>query len=132
MFDGLNEKESMEVMKIRDQCIKLNYNQTWSLAKMLLNDLNRGIYYIAKERDEFKEKNVKLKEKLKSTKKEHEEFIKVYLEKMKKMNNELKNEPKPYLYCKDCGEKIYLAEFPEYKGMTFHVGKCPKCGGTNI
>ena len=43
------------------------------------------------------------------------------------------NKPKkPYLLCKDCGEKIYLANFPEFGNILYHVGKCPKCGGKNI
>lgn len=64
MKDGMNPKETLEVGKIRDLCVKLNYTQTWSLAKSLLEDLHRGIYYIAKERDEFKKEKVRLANKL--------------------------------------------------------------------
>ena len=54
MYDGMNPQETLEVLKIREQIQHLNYTQTYSLAKSLLEDLHRGIHYLSEEIKELK------------------------------------------------------------------------------
>jgi len=52
MFDGMNQEDSLEVLKLRELCMNLNHKQLFSLIKSLTWDMRRLIDYMALEEED--------------------------------------------------------------------------------